>query len=318
MRDRLVRAWYAPKLTGLTTLLLPFAWLFTGLVILRRWLYRSGYLPSFRLSVPVIVVGNITVGGTGKTPTVVALAHALTAQGYRVGIVSRGYGGERQTSPLMLTSTTPAKIAGDEAVLMFQRACCPVVVCIDRVAASRYLIEHAGCQVIISDDGLQHYRLQRDIEIAIVDGERQWGNQQLLPAGPLREPRSRLSSVNYVLNGVTLQPVEWRNVKDPAITRPLATFSGKTVHAMAGIGHPERFFQTLATLGVAVIPHPLPDHHPLTKQDIPSQPPLPVVMTEKDAVKCRDFATDNEWYLTVSAILPESMVESLISRLKGS
>lgn len=317
LRDELVRAWYVPHLTRLTALLVPFSWLFAGLVFLRRDFYRRGWLSSFRLPVPVIVVGNITVGGTGKTPTVVALAQALREQGYRVGIISRGYGGIQHAVPYRLNDTTDARTVGDEAVLMFQRAQCPVVVCTDRVAAARDVLAHTDCNVIISDDGLQHYRLQRDIEIAIVDGERGLGNQHLLPAGPLREPRSRLSSVDYVLNDVVLKPLQWHSVKDPSRTLPLEAFQGQTVHAVAGIGHPARFFKSLSRLGVTVIPHAYNDHHPFTINDIQFQPKHPVVMTEKDAVKCKPFATENDWYLSVAALLPDATVQSLITRLKG-
>ncbi|TAK78180.1 MAG: tetraacyldisaccharide 4'-kinase, partial [Gammaproteobacteria bacterium] len=257
------RYWYQPSLRFITFILLPFSWLFRGCIFIRRQLYRLGFLKTHRFNVPVIIVGNITVGGTGKTPFVIWLAHYLIAQGYRPGIVSRGVGGKRQIKPYRVKQEDAATEVGDEAVLLAQRANCPLVIGIDRVAAVRELLQQAPCDIVISDDGLQHYRLGRDIEIVIIDGSRRFGNNCLLPAGPLREPVSRLQSVDFVVvNGedMILEPVELL----PVIARSEATRQSpdKKAHAVAGIGHPDRFFLTLKQAGFDIIPHAFPDHHP--------------------------------------------------------
>lgn len=278
---------------------------------LRRMLYRFRLLPSYRFDRPVIVVGNITVGGSGKTPCVLALVRQLLAEGYRPGIVSRGAGGARQTSPLIVLPDTNAAIAGDEAVLMARLSQSPVVVCINRVHAVRELIaKFPACDVIISDDGLQHYALRRDLEIVVVDGVRKFGNKQLLPAGPLREPVSRLSTVDFiVVNGgnlpdaftMTLEPSNWAAVQNAAITAELDMFAGKSVHAVAGIGNPARFFSTVSHLQADVVPHAFPDHYHFSANDFRFDDDLPILMTAKDAVKCESFANEKMWYLQIFA-----------------
>ena len=319
--------WY--RKTPLTLLLLPLSWLFCAVAMLRRRAYAAGLLKVERLAVPVIVVGNISVGGTGKTPLVAWLVNWLREQGYRPGIVSRGYGGGARHWPQQVRPDSDPRMVGDEAVLLARRCRCPMAVGPDRPAAAQALLEHADCDIVVSDDGLQHYRLGRDVEIAVVDGVRRFGNGHCLPAGPLREPVSRLRSVDLVIaNGTAgpreyamrLQPAALRKLQDPEVTRPLAQFEGQRVHAVAGIGNPRRFFELLKSHGLEVIEHSFPDHHPYTAGDLRfgdgGGDDLPVLMTEKDAVKCQAFAAPNHWYLPVDAQLDERVAQILL-RLIG-
>ncbi len=320
--DFLTKAWYQPKLTLLTTLLLPFSALFAVIVGLRRYAYQRGWLPSTRLNVPVVVIGNLTVGGTGKTPTVIALALFLKSQGLRVGIISRGFGGAKRKLPLFVDANTNPADAGDEAVLMAKRTDCPVVVFADRVAAARFLLETSPCDVILSDDGLQHYRLQPDITIALIDAKRQLGNRFLLPAGPLRELPSRLAQVDFVLTtgrdnaDIRFQPEAWCSVTGNQ-TQALTAFSGREAHVMAGIGHPQHFFESVARLGVHGILHPFQDHQFYTQTLLNFTPRLPILMTEKDAVKCAQFSMPDQWYLSQVAILPHFFKQAILHQLKG-
>lgn len=320
--DFLTKAWYQPKLTLLTALLLPLAALFAGVVALRRYAYQRAWLRVTRLPVPVIVVGNITVGGTGKTPTVIALALFLKSQGYRVGIVSRGFGLKKLKTPLLVDENTSPVLAGDEAVLMAKRAACPVVVFSNRVAAVHFLLAQSPCDLILSDDGLQHYRLQPDITIALIDAKRQLGNRFMLPAGPLREPASRLAHFNFVLTtgremaDIRFQPEAWCSVAGDQ-TQPLSAFSGQTAHVMAGIAQPHTFFDGVARLGVQGMPHAFQDHQIYTEAMLNFTPRLPILMTEKDAVKCKHFSNTDMWYLSQTAILPDFFKPALLQSLKG-
>ncbi|MCB1761241.1 MAG: tetraacyldisaccharide 4'-kinase [Gammaproteobacteria bacterium] len=291
-------------------LLMPLSWLFCLLVWIRRSLYRFGLLRSYRAPVPVVVVGNITVGGTGKTPLVVWLVGHLSNLGYRPGIVARGYRGSSSQWPLSVDASSDPRVAGDEPVLLARRTLCPVCVGPDRPAAVRQLLERDDCDIIVTDDGLQHYALRRDLEIAVVDGERRFGNELCLPAGPLREPLSRLRSVDMVVaNGeavsgefpMRLSAVTAVNLQDSALSRSLEDFIGGPVHAVAGIGNPARFFATLRQLGLDVREHPFPDHHDFNYREIQFNDEYPVLMTEKDAVKCTRFAKLCHWYLKVDA-----------------
>ncbi len=308
-------------------LLAPLALLFCLLVWLRRQLYRRGWLASEAVDVPVIVVGNISVGGTGKTPLVLWLADFLRRQGYRPGLISRGYGGQSEQWPLALDSDADPKVVGDEALLLARRSGCPMVVGPDRVAAARLLRERHDVDVILSDDGLQHYRLQRQIEIAVLDGARRLGNRLCLPAGPLREPPSRLRSVDLVVvNGepsacgewaMSLRPVALNSlVGEP--TRALATLSGLRVHGVAGIGHPQRFFATLRQAGCEVVEHPYTDHHPYRAGELDFGDDLPVLMTEKDAVKYTSYADRRHWYLPVVAELPDAFGQAVLAKLESN
>lgn len=320
---RLDYYWYNKSL--LTFALLPLSWLFCALAVSRRFAYLRGLLKTHRLPVPVIVVGNISVGGTGKTPLVTWLVELLKQQGRRPGIVSRGYGGGASHWPQQVRPDSDPRMVGDEAILLSRRCACPMAVGPDRVAAASALLAHTDCDIIVADDGLQHYALGRDVEIAVVDGVRRFGNGLCLPAGPLREPPGRLNDVQMVVaNGVAgprefamrLIPGSLCNLHEPQRRRALDSFRGQKVHAVAGIGFPQRFFRQLTEQGLEVVEHPFPDHHPYCKSDIHFDDDLPVLMTEKDAVKCREFATERHWFLPVDALLDER-ASQLLLRLIG-
>lgn len=322
-RDWLQRLWYGRSAWRYP--LMPFSWLFLLLVKMRRGLYRLRILRSFEVPVPVVVIGNISVGGTGKTPITVWLATELRVRNHKPAVVSRGYGGKVGDVPVRVTAASDPRQVGDEAILIAIRSRCPVFVHPDRVAAARAAIE-AGADVVIADDGLQHYRLARDFEIAVMDGVRGTGNGLLLPAGPLREPLHRLQEVNRVLvqtegqdvdvpyvrrtsdrssSAFSLLPKHMRRL-DEKVSKPLREFSGKTVHAVAAIGNPRRFFRMLEAHGMRVIPHPYRDHMPLTEEQLTFGDNLPIVMTEKDAVKCTNMALENAWYVPVTVKFPNA------------
>jgi len=306
--------------------LAPLSWIFCAVAWVRRRLYRHGLLRSERLPVPVIVVGNITVGGTGKSPLVVWLVEWLRGEGYRPGVISRGYGGEGRYWPEVVGAGSDPRMVGEEPVLIARRTGCPLVAGPDRVAAARLLLERFDCDLIISDDGLQHYALGRAIEIAVVDGGRGLGNGLCLPAGPLRERPTRLAEVDLVVvNGegwpaglrMELAPEGWINLADPTRTLPAEGFAGERAHAVAGIGNPRRFFATLEGLGVEANCHPFPDHHRFSAEEISPDDALPVLMTEKDAVKCTPFAAPRHWYLRVGAQLQPGFAQRLRTLLEG-
>lgn len=312
--------------------LLPIALLFGAMAGLRRSLYRIGLLPVTKLPVPVIIVGNIGVGGTGKTPLAIALSRLLREQGFQPGIISRGYRGKSRLPQAVTHQSEPAEV-GDEPVLLATKAGCPVWVGPERVAAGQALLAtHPEVNVLISDDGLQHYRLARDIEIVVVDAARWFGNGQLLPAGPLREPAWRLQTVDaVVINGwLPGAPTKRReftmqltgdllyNLRNPELKARPEVFAGQTVHAVAGIGHPERFFKQLKKLGMTVRPHPFPDHHAFTPQDLNFPESEAIVMTEKDAVKCVDFVADNAWVLPVEAKLDANFGSLIVEKLRNA
>ena len=319
----LQRQWY--RITPLHLLLLPISLLFRLLVATRRLLFRYGIFSSVKLPVPVIIVGNITVGGTGKTPLTLWLAEQLLANGWHPGIISRGFGGSGSKPQEVLPGSDPAT-AGDEPVLMSQRKLCPVWVGRDRPAAAlALLLAHPECDIILSDDGLQHYRLQRDAEIAVVDGLRRFGNGFLLPAGPLREAPTRLREVDaVVINGGKVAPGEYLmqlegmhfyNLLNPDITATAADFHGQAVHAIAGIGHPERFFRHLNKLGLTIHAHPYPDHHQYSAKDLAYGDANALLMTEKDAVKCSAFADEKCWVLRVDAQLDPALTQLILKKI---
>jgi len=331
MTDWLQKQWATYTLWHL--LLTPLSWLFFVVARIRRWLYISGWLKSYRLSVPVIVVGNINVGGTGKTPLVIWLAEQLLQAGYKPGIISRGYGGQTKTVQAVFADSNPQQL-GDEPVLIAKRTNCPVFVSPDRVAAGQALVRaHPECNVIISDDGLQHYRLQRDVEIVVFDSVKGFGNEALLPAGPLRESVSRLRSVDAVVSngavadvqkfvsiyGVTpiemqLQSGDFVNLLDASKKSTAATFVGQQVLAIAGIGNPERFFQQLTHMGVSFSSKSYPDHYAFSAHDFELTNES-VVMTEKDAVKCNAFARSNFWVLPVNALIKDDLITIILNKL---
>jgi tetraacyldisaccharide 4'-kinase len=331
--DRVVTAWYTPRITLLAGVLWPLSLLFRKTVAIRRCLFSVGVLPIERLPVPVVVVGNITVGGAGKTPLVLALAEALAARGWHPGIVSRGYGGSARVAQAVTTSDDPA-VVGDEP-LIFAAAGYPVWIGADRAAAGRGLLNaHPACDVLLSDDGLQHYRLARAVEIAVVDAARGFGNGLMLPAGPLREPVARLSEVDAVVRliadgaphpsvadgretAMTHHPLPWRSVRDSKRVADPDAWRGRDVHAVAGIGHPQRFFATVRSLGITAIEHPFPDHHRFTQADLAFPGAAAVLMTQKDAVKCALIADDRYWYLPLKATIDPSLVTLVENKIRG-
>jgi len=333
------RHWYRSTHTAVTFLLLPLSWLFQGIIGLRRTIYRLKLKKTTHFRVPVIVVGNITVGGTGKTPFVIWLAHYLKTLGFQPGIVSRGVGGAQQRLPRVVKNTADPRAVGDEAILLANRSQCPVVIGIDRVRAVQKLLAISPCNVVISDDGLQHYQLGRKIEIAIVDGDRGLGNECFLPAGPLRESPKRLNEVNFVVQQVArptsnqdigrdklgeiknfkmyLTGNELVAVQDETQTISLQTLlpTSSEVHAVAAIGNPLRFFNHLRECGFNVIEHIFPDHYLYQKTDFQFSDNLPIIMTEKDAVKCKKFADTRFWYLPVKAEVALSLEKELAKLL---
>ena len=324
------RVWYGQRSTA-RTLLLPLSWLFGAVTALRRLLYRLGVAKSLRVGAPVVVVGNVTVGGSGKTPVTIWLVEQLASRGFRPGVVSRGFGASVGPAPLRVDANTDPSRAGDEPVLIAQRTGCPVAVHPDRVAAARLLVA-GGADVVIADDGLQHYRLFRDAEVAVVDSARGHGNGCLLPAGPLREPVDRLVTVDQILvNGSGVPPPLPASVRTglfdlevsglfklDGTKASLEALGASGVHAVAGIGHPERFFRTLKKLGLNVIPHARDDHARLASSDLNFGDGLPVVITEKDAVKCRrESVADGVYCLRVDPVMQdESWVDGLVSIIR--
>lgn len=305
MLPTLETLWYGQH--GLRFFLIPFSLVYQAAMALRR-VYLRAFIQQ-RIEIPIIVVGNITVGGVGKTPLVIALATAMIARGIRVGIVSRGYGGSRRDGPYHVTNVSQASEVGDEPLLMAQRTQCPVVIARKRIEAVDYLIKHHACQIIISDDGLQHEAMGRAIEIAVIDGMRGFGNGWCLPAGPLREPVTRLKSCDWVVVNegsregaypMTLQPKDFISLLNGSRLRCIDIQT--PVAAVAGIGNPERFFKMLEAMGLTIERHAFPDHHVFTASDFTFKQPL-VLMTEKDAVKCRAFAQSQWYYVPVDAQL---------------
>jgi len=306
-------------------LLWPFGLLYRAAVLMRRSLYRHGVLQSVELERPVIVVGNVTVGGTGKTPCVVWLAERLRERGYRPGIVCRGYGGSAVQWPQPVKPDDDATVVGDESVLLARRTGCPVVAGPDRVAAVRLLLNRHAVDVVVSDDGLQHYRLARAVEIAVVDGVRGLGNGFCLPAGPLREPAERLREVDAIIvnggewghAGVFRAETVATEVRQTTtgITKSVEDFKGRHVHAVAGIGHPGRFFEMLEEHGMVVEPHPLPDHAAMSAADLQFTESGTVMITEKDEVKCRAFAHDDVWCVVASMRMAAPDTERLLRLL---
>lgn len=321
------RRWYEPEKSP-NAFLLPLSWCYSRVATRRRKKFLSQ--PSVDLSVPIVVVGNISVGGTGKSPLVAALVNILHDQEYRPAILSRGYGGEGVVYPHLVSEEDSAVEVGDEALMLQQMLNCPVMVDPDRVRGARELILKENPDIILCDDGLQHYALPRDLEIVVLDGSRGLGNGKLLPAGPLRELPTRLEEVDLVLcNGAAdqlddyvrhkvaaefvLRPSAWRHIKSGRRFDIGDCPFDRQVHGVAGIGNPERFFKTLENLGLTVERHGKPDHFVYHRQDLPADS-KPLVMTAKDAVKCRTFAEDHWWVLEVEAELPASLQSDFLKR----
>jgi tetraacyldisaccharide 4'-kinase len=321
----LQQAWY--RKNSWTVLLSPIAWLFQALALTRRYILQSRYQQK-HYPVPVIVIGNIAVGGTGKTPLVIALAKQLSERGVRPGIVSRGYGGNVGSEPQRVSANSSVEQCGDEAVLMARQIDCPVVVCPDRVAAIHHLLAEKDVDVILSDDGLQHYKMHRDMELVVIDGQRGLGNGKCLPAGPLRESARRLSGVDYIVVNGSHDDLEIPNgesaIQMKLKARTIINLStadetdvsqwchGQFVHAVAGIGNPERFRDTLTTLGLRPQLHRFPDHHRFVEGDLDFDDDWPIIMTAKDAVKCELLAGPNCWFLAVEAEVPSDLAGYII------
>ncbi|TCN85445.1 tetraacyldisaccharide 4'-kinase [Shewanella fodinae] len=318
------RIWYGRH--WVRWLLWPLSWLFALISGLRRLAFRLGIKTQVKLPVPVIIVGNITVGGSGKTPVVIYLVEWLRRQGYRPGVISRGYGSQQLHSRLVSATSTPADV-GDEPCMIVRRTGVPMAVGADRIASAHLLLQSAIVDIIISDDGLQHYRLARDVELVVLDVHRGLGNGMLLPAGPLREGTWRLKTADFILcNGasadttthfaMTLQPSGLQPVSGETDQEPPTT--AQPVVAVAGIGNPQRFFETLQQQGYSLRQTIVfADHHPYNVQDFAQVAQQPIVMTEKDAIKCRTFAGKQWWYLAVDAVFSATFESQLLARVRA-
>ena len=320
MRASPPKAW--ERRGWLSTLLYPLAGLFAGAVALRRSAYRKGWASPIKAAVPVVVIGNITVGGTGKTPITAWLAESLINAGRRPAIVSRGYGGRRQTSPVRVTGRSDPAAVGDEPVMLARQVGCPVWVCIDRARAACRAAQE-GADLVLSDDGLQHYRMARDLELCVVDGDRRLGNGRLLPAGPLREPAHRLGEVDEVLvqgaggefPGLRFElRIDHAVRLDGTLMRPLREFAGRRVLALAGIGMPERFHAALEAAGLEFEPVPAPDHGRVSVKKL-LQRGMPVLMTAKDAVKYPGCDGQDLWWTPASVVMSGDSAQSIVGRV---
>jgi tetraacyldisaccharide 4'-kinase len=328
MEQRLTALWYRESVGF--SLLAHLGWLYRLVMAARRAAYASGLLRVQCAGKPVIVVGNLTVGGTGKTPLVAWLAQQLSLTGLKVGIVSRGYG-RSGSAPRGVHAESSWREVGDEPMLLASLTGCDVMVSRDRVAGARKLVS-LGVDVVIADDGLQHLRLARDCEIVVIDGTRGFGNGRLLPAGPLREPGSRVRNADLVVVNGTAEHASLREglerslqmslyggdahrVDGLAMPEPLEHFRGRCVHAVAGIGNPQRFFRDLRDRGIELVEHPFPDHHPFTAADLTFGDDLPVLMTQKDAVRCKELEDARLWYVPVVARFSESQARELLDRV---
>lgn len=290
---------------------------------LRRTAYRQRWFKQTRLPLPVVIVGNITVGGTGKTPLVIWLVRELRQRGWNPGILLRGYGGSAQTARLVSPDAAAAEV-GDEALLLKRATGAPVAIGRVRSAAGALLAARGDCDVLIADDGLQHWALACDVEIAVVDGVRRLGNGRLLPAGPLREPAERLQRVDFVVcnghpgegeTGMRVLGTEAWALSSPGRAEPLSSFKGRRVHAVAGLGNPQRFFAMLVEAGLDVVPHALDDHHQFSGPELHFGDGLPVMLTEKDAVKCATLDLPDAWVVPAEAQLPQSFADAVHRQL---
>lgn len=317
----LLTSWYQPH--PIRWLLWPISAVYCLVIWCRKQAYFLGLFKQTKIAVPVIVIGNISVGGTGKTPCVIWLAKQLQQAGFRPGIISRGYGSQATHYPISVMPDSDPILVGDESVIISRHTQCPIAISPSRVAAAKFLLQHHNCTIIIADDGLQHTTLGRDIEIVVVDNERFFGNGLCLPAGPLREPLSRLKTVDFVIhNGgntnqfnMTLFQGDAINLLDNTSIKKLATFNNQTVHAVAGIGNPERFFNQLVNTGLTIHPHPFSDHHRFQSADLNFGDDLQILMTEKDAVKCQALATKNMWHIPIEATISGKLEQKIIQQL---
>ena len=320
--------WYGDSV--LAVLLVPFSWVYRLVIAIRRTGYRLGWLRSVLCSAPIIVVGNVTVGGSGKTPIVAWLVQHLSATGLRPGIVSRGYGGSAGPDPVLVGMDSRVEEVGDEPLLLARRTGVPVCVCADRVAAVEHLLRETDVNVIVTDDGLQHYRLQRDLEFIVIDGSRGFGNGWMLPAGPLREPASRLSQADLIFcNGQArdiaghifeLMPGKMRALTGTG-EKELSEFRGKIVWAVAGIGNPDRFYALLAQYGIHFVPVAVVDHGSVDLDQLVATNDRPILMTEKDSVKYPQTTVNDAWYVPVDVRMSneaELIVNQKIAEIKSA
>jgi tetraacyldisaccharide 4'-kinase len=322
-RKLLEEIWYGRH--PVSAVLLPVAWLFRSIAWVRRAVYSSRLLNVYRAPLPVIVVGNIVVGGTGKTPLVIWLANRLAEYGFKPGIVARGYQGKAKSWPQQVRADSDPVVVGDEAIVIARRTGLPVAVGPNRADDIRALLRHSDVNIIVGDDGLQHYALARDIEICVLDGVRRLGNGLGLPAGPLREPASRLSEVDLIVtNGIAARgefPMRYlasalQPLSGNGEAVPFESFAPRTVHAVAAIGNPQSFFALLRRNGLRCAHHAFPDHYHFVSTDFDFGDDLPIVMTEKDAVKCQHLCDDRFWYVPIEAELPEVFERRLKTLLK--
>ena len=323
------QSWYQKKLW--LWLLWPLSLLTRFTARIRREKFINQPELSWKPNVPVIVVGNVVVGGTGKTPMVIWLTKLLEGKGYKPGIVSRGYGGSSPKKPLIVDDNTSVRISGDEPLIIYKNTSRPVCISSDRISAISKLLEETDIDIVISDDGLQHYKMDRDIEIVIFDGNRGVGNGLCLPAGPLREPLERIEDADFIISSSKLidldtkhhnhlmnyQPIEWARIVDNKRFKADSWPLSKNVHAVAGIGNPAKFYKTLTKLGLNPIHHSFPDHYQFNEEDLNFGDSLPIIMTEKDAVRCLEMKNNNLWYLSVEAKFEnEELADRILNKLK--
>lgn len=320
---KIEKIWYENSVFSL--ILLPLSWMYAAIIGCRRLAYIIGVLPVQRVQVPVIVVGNITVGGTGKTPLIIWLTEYFKSKGLKPGIISRGYGGNANRRPQQVRIDSNPQLVGDEPVLIAQRTSQPVAVARNRYRAAVELLEHTDCDILLCDDGLQHLSLYRDIEIAVIDGDRRFGNGRCLPAGPLRESIGQLGNVDMLVGNAKAQKNEFlmEYVSEGFVSAhkeseklELTHFRGKEVHAVAGVGNPQRFFSYLRSLGIKIIKHEFADHYYYQAEDLQFGDSLPIIMTEKDAVKCRALSLPACWFLKINVKMSQTFEHRLNILLK--
>ena len=326
MRQAVIKFWYRKSMVAY--LLAPLSWIFQLICRIRYYFYQY-FKAKQTFPVPIIVVGNLTVGGTGKTPLVSWIINMLKEQGYNPGVVMRGYGSSLKNDKFEIVAMHSHAVAvGDEPLMLRQKADCPLVIGKNRPEAVKALLKaFPQVNIVISDDGLQHYALARDIEIAVIDGKLRLGNGFCLPVGPLRESKQRLKSVDFIVANGNAMPGEWvmgtqlgplaHRVNNNDVTHVVENWQGQTVHAVAGVGNPERFFSALRAKGINVITHPFPDHYAFKKEDITFNDDLKVLMTEKDAVKCRTFASDRVFCIPLEVKLQDEFKELLLRKIQS-
>ena len=322
-QQKLNKIWYKGATIPLRYIVL--SKVFSLLSGLRKKLYKIGLLKSHKIKCPVVIVGNITVGGVGKTPFVIWLVNQLQASGKKVGVISRGYGGKREHEPLLVIPQTSPKASGDEPLLIAKHTNAPVFVGKNRVKAAQKLMLDYRVDVIIADDGLQHYALKRDVEIVLIDAKYGLGNEKLLPAGPLRESRNRLDSVDMMIyKGKRLdshyfqyQPLMVYALGDIKNQRSLESFRSQHINALAGIAHPDSFFNMLSENGLAIVKNPLDDHEKLTEKHFEFDNDDPVFITEKDAVKCMDLKLSNVWVVVLKLVVKQETKDAVLKLIDG-